>query len=423
MDRKQLIVERCRAVFADRFDDVLHMVRQDRQQMRGWQEPAHVRSAVRQAIQEGGTTQTETVTLVEPECGRSAGEPDRGQQREGIGQLLEAGAFGLEKIARQASPDLSAEERLGLECLLLMYGRPALLVSDGRMGNAPPFWNVLEDERDCLEMVQAGVGRIEMFGHPELDWAGTGCLVGENVLLTTRRTLELFAECRTGQWQFRPGISAWMDYRPQSGNVASARYRVRNVVGALEQYDLALLDVEPPQGQNIAPLSLAAQPPMPLENRPVYMISYPVRDSRRDEPELITRIFRDLYGVKRVQPGLMRGLMRFGDVQLMRHDCAPLGQSGGGCLVDLETHQVLGLHLYNRYLDAGTAIPLWVLREEPLFQRAGVTFTQATREDMQQTAAKLERLSRSRFWRDAQTAINELYRRAFGETSNGQRMG
>jgi hypothetical protein len=422
MDRKQLVVERSRAVFADRLDDVLHMVRQDRQQLRGWQEPAHVRSVVRQAIQEGGAGQPDAVTLLEPECGRSAGEPDRGQQREGIGQLLEAGACGLEKIARQGSPDLGLEERLGMECLLLLYGRPSLLVREGRMGNAPPFWNVLEDERESVELVQGGVGRIELFGHPELDWAGTGFLVGENALLTTRRTLELFAESRNGQWQFRPGITAWMDYRSQYGNVASARCRVRNVFGTLEQYDLALLEVEPCLVPGTAPLTLAAQMPLPLENRPVYLVSYPVRDSRRDEPEMITRIFRDIYGVKRVQPGMLRGLLRFGDVQLMRHDCAPLGQTTGGCLVDLETHQVVGLHLYNRYLDVGTAIPLWVLREEPLFQQAGVTFTQATREDVQETSGKLERLSRSRFWREAQATIHELYRRAFGDNPNSQRM-
>jgi hypothetical protein len=300
-----------------------------------------------------------------------------------------------------------------------------VLVREGRMGNAPPFWNMLEDQRDSVEMMQSGVGRIELFGHPELDWAGTGFLVGENTLLTTRRTLELFAECRNGMWQFRPGITAWLDYRSQFGNVASARYRVRNVMGTLEQYDLALLEVEPPQVPGIVPLTLAAQPPMPLEGRPVYMIGYPVRDSRRDEPEMITRIFRDIYGAKRVQPGVLRGLMRFGDVQFVQHDCAPLGQTTGGCLVDLETHQVLGVHLYNRYLDVGTAIPLWMLREEPLFQRAGVTFTQATREDVQETVAKLERLSRTRFWREAQTAVNEMYRRAFGDSPpNGQqRMG
>jgi hypothetical protein len=36
------------------------------------------------------------------------------------------------------------------------------------------------------------------------------------------------------------------------------------------------------------------------------------------------------------------------------------------CL-DLETHQLLGLQLTSRYLETGIAVPLWVLRDDPLF--------------------------------------------------------
>ena len=103
MDRKQMIVERTRAVFADRIEDMVHVVREDRQNLRGWEEPAHLRAAVRRTIREGANSETETtdVPLAEPEFGRTAGEPDRGQQREGIGQLLEAGANGLERVSRE----------------------------------------------------------------------------------------------------------------------------------------------------------------------------------------------------------------------------------------------------------------------------------------------------------------------------------
>ena len=52
MDRRQLVVQRVREFFGERVDDVLHMVRQDRQELRGWQEPAHVRAVVRRAIRE-----------------------------------------------------------------------------------------------------------------------------------------------------------------------------------------------------------------------------------------------------------------------------------------------------------------------------------------------------------------------------------
>src|SRR5262249_25474630 len=203
------------------------MVRQDRQELRGWEEPAHVRAVVRRAAREGNGAAEAAVALAASEFGRAAGEPDRGQQREAVGQLLEAGANGVEKVARTAAPEMTPEEALGLEVVLLLYGRPAVAVADGRLGSVPPFWNLLEDQREDIEMVQRGVGRIELLGHPDFDWAGTGFLVGETVLMTTRRTVELFAEQRGNLWQFRPGITTWMNYRSTSQEVASAGYRVR----------------------------------------------------------------------------------------------------------------------------------------------------------------------------------------------------
>jgi hypothetical protein len=423
MDRKQLVVERTRAVFGERLDDVLHMVRQDRQDLRGWEEPAHVRAVLRRRTVRANSdnfNDTSNVTVAETDFGRNAGEPDPGMQRECLGQILEAGANALEKITRDMSPELTSQERIGLECILLMYGRPAVEVNQDRLASVPPLWNVLEDQREDIEMAQRGVGRIELFGHPEYDWAGTGFLVNDTTLMTTRRTAEIFIENRFDQWQFRPGITAWMDYNAEYQNVASAGYRVRTVLGVHNNYDLALLEVEPPQLQPNGcptPLALAAQPPHQIEGRPVYLIGYPVRDSRRNEPETITRIFRDVYNVKRVQPGTLRGSLQFRDVQLIQHDCAYLGQSAGSCLVDLETQQVLGIHLTSRYLELGTAIPLWALRDDPLLQRCGVTFAQATTEDLRTTTEQVERLTRSRYWNEVRATIATFYQKAFGSTN------
>src|SRR5205807_2399534 len=179
-----------------------------------------------------------------------------------------------------------------------------------------------------------------------------------------------------------------------------------------------LLEVEPPQrqpnGSSPTPLAVAAQSPFQLEGREVYLIGYPIRDARRNDPEPITRIFRDVYNVKRVQPGTLRGSIQFRDVQLVQHDCAFLGQSSGSCLVDLETQQVLGLHLTSRYLEPGTAIALWVLRDDPLLQRCGVTFAQATTEELRSTAEQMERLARTRYWNELRSTIASFYQRAFG---------
>lgn len=420
MDRRQMVAQRAREFFGERLEDVVHMVRQDRQELRGWQEPAHVRAVVRNAIREGSSSERASSETAVVEFGRAAGEPDRGQQREAVGLLLEAGTNGLERVARNQVPEISQEELLGLECLLLLYARPAILVNQNQLASVPPYWNLLEDQREDIEMAQRGVGRIELFGHPDFDWAGTAFLVSETTLVTTRRTAELFTENRNGSWQFRPGISAWMDYRSEFQSVASAGYRVRSVIGVHEQYDLGLLEVEPPQQatDTPAPLSLAARWPERLEGRPVYLLGYPVRDARRNEPETITRIFRDVYNVKRVQPGVLRGAFQFRDVQLLQHDCAPLGQTSGSPIIDLETHQVLGLHQSGRYLDVGTAIPLWVLRDDPLFRRANVTFAEATTQQLELTASQIERLARSRYWAEVRDIIQGFYQRAFGTNGN-----
>jgi hypothetical protein len=313
-----------------------------------------------------------------------------------------------------------------VECVVLLYGRPALLIDRGRLATPPPFWNVLEDQREEIETAQRGVGRIELYGHPEFDWAGTAFLVNDTTLMTTRRTAEFFIENRGETWYFRPGITAWMDYGSEYQRVSNAGYRVRNVIGVHAFYDLALLEVEPPQlHQGGAPtrLALAAQAPPQLEGRPCYIISYPVWDARRNEPEVLTRVFRDVYNVKRVQPGFVRGTFQFREVQLLRNDCCVLGQNAGGCLIDLETHQVLGMQLTCRYLEPGTAIPLWVLRNDPLFTKAGVSFAEATPEDLQRTSRQIEQLARSRYWDDVRDTVAALYRRVFGTTGLPPRNG
>ncbi|HKB41914.1 MAG TPA: serine protease [Gemmataceae bacterium] len=428
MDRRQMLVQRAREFFGDRLDDVLYLVQKDRQDLRGWQEPAHVRAAVRRAVREegGGVAQMTEVTVAQDtitdvtqvffEFGRGAAEPDGGQQRETIGQILERGTSALQKVTRNTF-DLTNEETFGLEAILLLYGRPSLLISQGRLASVPPFWNLIEDQREDIEVAQRGVGRIEMFGHPEFDWAGTGFLVSDNILLTTRRFAELFAENKDGRWQFRPGISAWMDYRSGYQHVSNAGFRVRSVFGVHPNYDLALLEVEGPQinGSAPIPLSLAATPPPNLNGRPVYVIGFPVRDARRNESEAVARIFRDVYNVKRVQPGVLRGEDNAFNIRFLRHDCAPLGQNAGAPIIDLETNLVLGLQLTGRYLEQSTAVPLYTLRDDPLFKSANIPFTEGTRqEETQRLVSQVERLARTRAFTEVRNFIENLHQRTFG---------
>jgi hypothetical protein len=208
-----------------------------------------------------------------------------------------------------------------------------------------------------------------------------------------------------------------MDYRSEYGQVPRPTFNVRAVLAMHERYDMALLEVEPPHEANGSPtpLALAAEMPTQLERRPVYMIGYPVRDARRNEPESIARIFRDVYNVKRVQPGTIRGVTPFNEIHLLHHDCAMLGNSAGSPIIDLETHEVLGMHTSGRYLETGTAIPLWMLRDDPLLRQHGIPFTASNSKEVEQINQQVERLARSRLWTETRSAVSGLYQRAFGD--------
>jgi hypothetical protein len=163
------------------------------------------------------------------------------------------------------------------------------------------------------------------------------------------------------------------------------------------------------------PLLLAQQPPTNMEGRPVCMIGYPVRDSRRNEPEPIARIFRDVYDTKRAQLGTLRGLLTFNEVQLLQHDCGMLGSCQGGPILDLETQQVLGMLVSGRYLDRNMAVPLWVLQDDPLFRNCGITFARnTTPEEVDEVKRQIERLAQSRSWSELQSVVTDMYRRVFG---------
>ena len=373
MDHKQMIMQRANELIEHNLDEVLrralHQVQHDQHVSPLLETVSPMWALLRLA--EGGRALPEALGAVVKSAVNQA-------RREALMHILGAGASALEKLlTARALPELTPEDLLALEFVFLLYGRPALVVSQGRLAQVPQVWEIVENQRQDIEMTQRGAGRIELVGHSDYEWAGTGFLVGHTCVMTTRSVAQMFAERQdTGAWQYRPGISAWMDYQEDYQRPAAAAYRVQGVMGVHGRYDLALLEVEPQRqdGESPTPLVLSAAAPSPTEGRPVYLVSYPVRDARHGESDTVARVFCDVYNGKRVQPGRLRGIDQVRDTYVLRHDCAPLGHSGGGCLVDLETHHVLGLHVSGRYLESGAAVPLWILQGDPLLKKGQVTW-------------------------------------------------
>jgi len=84
------------------------------------------------------------------------------------------------------------------------------------------------------------------------------------------------------------------------------------------------------------------------------------------------RIFSGVYDVKRLQPGVVREEQP--RARRFSHDASTLGGNSGSCVLDLQTHSVVGLHYSGRYLRANYAVNLAYLLHDPLLKRAQVEF-------------------------------------------------
>jgi hypothetical protein len=294
------------------------------------------------------------------------------RQRE---RVVGDGIDGLAKIADGRESDLDDDELFGLEAIVLLEGRPAILIQDGDFMPPPHEWSRLTERREPIREVIARSGRVDVSGHVSLDWLGTAFLVGPATLMTNRHVAREFCSRDGDGWTFRPGMTTRIDFLEELGSTAALEFEITETIGIHDQHDLALLRVEiaSSDGQALPdPLPVAATEPPDLFAREVYVVGYPAWDSRRNEPEPIRRLFTDVYNVKRLQPGRAVGYSTA--YSAVEHDCSTLGGNSGSPVVDLETHQVIGLHFGGRYGVGNYAVPLWMLADDPLLRQGELNF-------------------------------------------------
>jgi hypothetical protein len=177
----------------------------------------------------------------------------------------------------------------------------------------------------------------------------------------------------------------------------SACFRIGSVLYVDDEIDLALLRVEfevdketpalsePPSfWYRPQPVTLAMTPPR-SERLPVYVIGFPDDDDTATPNELAT-VFQSTFDVKRLQPGHLTAIVMAHDDRVeIDHDCSTLRGNSGSCVVDLETHQVIGLHVLGSREGPGEAaynqaIGMWRLpaKTRMIMEAAGVRFESDT---------------------------------------------
>jgi S1-C subfamily serine protease len=285
----------------------------------------------------------------------------------------------IDKLAADQADQMTDEEQRALEAIVMPVGRPVVFVRNDKYDPLPPPWIHLNDPavRQRLEPLLPSVGRIDLSNNSVLPFAGTGFVVGPDLVMTNRHVARLFVDgIGTRRLTFRPG-EVKVDFNREMDVPEDDRLeanQVRQVVMVHPYWDMALLRVD---GLPSRALTLSVTPPEELADREIVTVGHPTRDPRSDLA-VQDRVFGRVYDVKRIMPGKVQGrreIHSFGNsVDALTYDSSTLGGNSGAAVIDVQTGQVIGLHFASIYLVGNSAVPMYELARDPRVVDAGVNF-------------------------------------------------
>jgi hypothetical protein len=126
----------------------------------------------------------------------------------------------------------------------LKRNRPVINVIGDSFSDPPSPWQHLgqTDIKRRLTDVIPSVGRIELPNHWLIPYAGTGFVVGSNLLMTNRHVAEIFSTgLGTRRLEFRSGLAASVDFKREILPSPPVLLDVRRVVMIHPFWDMALL--------------------------------------------------------------------------------------------------------------------------------------------------------------------------------------
>lgn len=250
---------------------------------------------------------------------------------------------------------------------------PVVIVQDDtpQIPKNNPFLVEVDKNRDKLDRAIRGTGVFEIHDNYRKQVCGTGWLVSKDLVVTNAHVAEKFFVEKDGEFQFRPGCEqVTIDFKEEHGRIDDHEFRILKLIHIelgehclhQDQPDIAILQVEETNtnGDHLPQ-------PLPLYGGPlkadqlICVIGFP-----SDDPKLAMtqkKIFRNIYNVKRVQPGAVQS---FGCINAneFKHNCPTLMGNSGSPVIDLLTGGVVGVHFCGITYDfIGCAVRTEVLRE------------------------------------------------------------
>lgn len=281
-----------------------------------------------------------------------------------------------------STPLESIDNPVGLEAIILLTGRPPLLVQndhvviDAIARNAMGPGTALPDLNTALiieaEAMLPSIGRVE-FVNNAMQWGGTGWVIegatdpAKRWVVTNRHVAKIVGRRVSGGggvFLRSPSgalYGAKVDFGEELGafQTSQRECRVERIVFIADdtEADCAILEITVSAGFTPGVLTLADQ--RAAEGEMVAIVGYPAYDSRNEDGPM-RGYFGDIFNVKRFAPGL---ISQSQPGQLLMHDCTTLGGNSGSPVVSLTQKAVVGLHFSGNYRVGNSAVSVETLQQ------------------------------------------------------------
>jgi hypothetical protein len=250
------------------------------------------------------------------------------------------------------------ENPMELEAIISTQTRPALEVTKTRIAVTDAgMWagELREDDAKVLSAA-AAVGFLRGGRRTELPFSGTGFVVGRDMIATADYVIDFLAGTkRLGPLE---GPAVEFVVADGVGSAASDSFRVTEILALLPgdaaRPRMAILRVPRLEAAGHKPIKIAAPGDLPAGMK-IGVLGFPSFDAR--VPQIILQqVFRNSFGEKRLMPGqIIEPTGGGGEGADLSHDAATIGGVGGGPIINLETGEVIGIHLGGTVIDTGKA--------------------------------------------------------------------
>ncbi len=266
-----------------------------------------------------------------------------------------------------------ASELAKIESIVLMIGRPPLLVQRGTYlvpesttGTVPneTLDQIKNFDKSKIDAVIQRTGRVDLIGIPNVPFVGTAWIIDKTaeeraVLVTNRHVAKEFARAAGhGRYHFKVAPNfrdyrAEIDFLREYDSDKRANVPVVDVLFIAPEGapDIALLEIVGSHVKKLQPIEISAKQVGP--DTPIGVVGYPAYDSRNDHAAIV-RYFGDIFNVKRFAFGEADPSPGFPDE--FTHDATTLGGNSGSCVFNLESGKAVGLHFAGDFSVANYAV-------------------------------------------------------------------